>query len=78
MNARDSWASFDAVVSELQHLKTAEQSLARLFSRLESNPELRTHFLRELASLRMRADRLDAALSPAGASAPAARLSGVS
>ncbi len=61
--------NFDAaVVAELQLLRTNEQRLERLYSRLLTRPQLRTHFLRELADLQFRADRLEAVLSPVGAS----------
>jgi hypothetical protein len=66
--------NFDAiVVAEIQILRSGEQRLERLYSDLESKPQLRDDFLRELAELQMRADRLDAVLSPVGAmnSAPA-------
>ncbi len=66
--------NFDAiVVAEIQILRSGERRLERLYSDLESNSQLRDDFLRELAELQMRADRLEAVLSPAGAmnSAPA-------
>ena len=66
--------NFDAiVVAEIQILRSGEQRLERLYSDLESKPQLRDDFLRELAELQVRADRLDAVLSPVGAmnSAPA-------
>jgi hypothetical protein len=57
--------NFDAiVVAELQKLRNGERRLERLFSDLQSKPQLRNDFLRELAELRLRADRLDAVLSP--------------
>ena len=60
--------TFDAiVVAEIQILRSGEQRLERLYSDLESKPQLRDDFLRELAELQMRADRLDAVLSPVGA-----------
>jgi hypothetical protein len=60
--------NFDAiVVAEIQILRSGEQRLERLYSDLESKPQLRDDFLRELADLQMRADRLDAVLSPVGA-----------
>jgi len=66
--------NFEAVVvAEIQILRSGERRLERLYSDLESKPQLRDDFLRELAELQMRADRLDAVLSPVGAmnSAPA-------
>lgn len=60
--------NFDAiVVAEIQMLRSGERRLERLYSDLESKPQLRDDFLRELAELQMRADRLDAVLSPVGA-----------
>jgi hypothetical protein len=60
--------NFDAVVvAEIQILRSGERRLERLYSDLESKPQLRDDFLRELAELQMRADRLDAVLSPVGA-----------
>lgn len=59
---------FDAVVvAELQMLRTGERRLELLYSDLQKKPQLRPHFMRELAELRLRADRLDAVLSPAAA-----------
>ena len=60
--------NFDAtVVAELQILRRGEQRLERLYSDLQTKPQLRDHFLRELAELQLRAARLDAVLSPMGA-----------
>jgi len=60
--------NFDAtVVAELQILRRGEQRLERLYSDLQTKPQLRGHFLRELAELQLRAARLDAVLSPVGA-----------
>ena len=60
--------NFDAVVvAEIQILRSGERRLERLYSDLEAKPQLRDDFLRELAELQMRADRLDAVLSPVGA-----------
>ena len=64
---KNSTNNFDAiVVAELQLLRSGEQRLERLYSRLQTKPQLRDHFLRELADLQVRADRLDAVLSPVG------------
>lgn len=64
--------NFDAiVVAEIQMLRSGERRLERLYSDLKAKPQLRPHFLRELAELQLRADRLDAVLSPA-AMAPSA------
>lgn len=58
--------NFDAiVVAEIQMLRSGERRLERLYSDLQTKPQLRPHFLRELAALQLRADRLDAVLSPA-------------
>jgi hypothetical protein len=60
--------NFDAlVVAEIQMLRNGERRLQRLYSDLQAKPQLRPHFLHELAQLQMRADRLDAVLSPVGA-----------
>lgn len=60
--------NFDAVVvAELQILRSGERRLERLYTDLQTKPQLRTHFLRELAQLQLRADRLDAALTPLAA-----------
>lgn len=56
------------VVAELEVLRSREQHLERLYSDLETKPQLRGHFLRELAELQLRADRLDAVLNPAALS----------
>lgn len=56
----------DLVVAELQLLRRGEKRLERLYSDLRRKPQLRAHFLRDLALLQMRADRLDGFLSPAG------------
>ena len=59
--------TFDAMlVAEIQILRSGEQRLARLYSDLQTKPQLRGDFLRELAELQLRADRLDAVLSPVG------------
>jgi hypothetical protein len=61
--------NFDAiVVAEIQMLRNGERRLERLYSDLRSKPQLRDDFVRELAELQLRAARLDAVLSPAGAS----------
>ena len=60
--------NFDAiVVAEIETLRSGERRLESLYSDLQTKPQLRRHFLRELAELQLRADRLDAALSPVGA-----------
>ena len=60
--------NFDAVVvAEIQILRSGERRLEQLYSDLQTKPQLRDDFLRELAALQLRADRLDAVLSPIGA-----------
>jgi hypothetical protein len=60
--------NFDAVVvAEIQVLRSGERRLERLYSDLQTKPQLRDRFLRELTALQLRADRLDAVLSPVGA-----------
>ena len=61
--------NFDAVVvAEIQILRSGERRLERLYSDLQTKPQLRDDFMRELAALQLRADRLDAVLSPVGIS----------
>jgi len=68
MNQPTQANNFDAVVvAEIQMLRSGERRLERLYSDLQTKPQLRDDFLRELAALQMRADRLDAVLSPVGA-----------
>jgi hypothetical protein len=60
--------NFDAiVVAEIKSLRSGERRLERLYSDLQTKPQLRRDFLRELTELQLRADRLEAVLSPAGA-----------
>lgn len=60
--------NFDAiVVAEIQMLRNGERRLQRLYSNLQVEPQLRSRFMHELAELQVRADRLDAVLSPVGA-----------
>ena len=55
--------SFHSMVfAELNRLKEGEKRLERLYPRLQANPQLRGRFLRELAAVQERADRLDEAL----------------
>jgi hypothetical protein len=68
MNQTPKHNNFEAaVVAEIQVLRSGERRLERLYSDLQTKPQLRDHFLRELAELQLRADRLDAVLSPVGA-----------
>jgi hypothetical protein len=65
---QSSKTNFDAiVVAEIQMLRNGERRLERLYSDLQAKPQLRNDFLRELAELQLRADRLDAVLNPVGA-----------
>jgi hypothetical protein len=60
--------NFDAIiVAEIKNLRSGERRLERLYSDLHAKPQLRGHFLRELAALQLRADRLEAVLNPVGA-----------
>jgi ferritin-like metal-binding protein YciE len=56
-----------ALVVELQHLRTSERLLQRMYPRLKSKPQLRDRFLQQLAEMQLRAQRLDAVLSPMNA-----------
>jgi hypothetical protein len=68
MNQSSKRNNFDAVVvTEIQILRSGERRLERLYSDLQTKPQLRDRFLHELAVLQLRADRLDAVLSPVGA-----------
>ena len=68
MNQSSKRNNFDAVVvAEIQILRSGERRLERLYSDLQTKPQLRDRFLRELAALQLRADRLDTVLSPVGA-----------
>jgi|HubBroStandDraft_6_1064221.scaffolds.fasta_scaffold213359_2 hypothetical protein len=68
MNQSPQHNNFDAVVvAEIQILRSGERRLERLYSDLQTKPHLRDNFLRELTELQLRADRLDAVLSPVGA-----------
>ena len=66
---------FDAIlVAELETLREGETRLKRLYPRLRQRPQLREFFLRELAAVQERAERLHAVLNPCDAfeRAPAA------
>ncbi len=56
-----------AVVAELQHLRSSEKLLQRMYPRLKTMPQLRNRFLDQLAEMKLRAQRLDAVLNPIGA-----------
>jgi hypothetical protein len=56
--------SFDRfVLTELEIVRSSEERLERLFSKLRLNPRLQDCFLQELAILRKRTKRLDAILN---------------
>jgi hypothetical protein len=58
---------FESVlVAELEGLRRSEKALQKLYPRLKSKPQLRPHFLQQLADMQLRADRLDAVLNPLG------------
>jgi hypothetical protein len=68
MNQSSKRNNFDAVVvAEIQVLRSGERRLEHLYSDLQTKPQLRDRFLRELAALQLRADRLDAVLAPVSA-----------
>jgi len=56
-----------ALVAELQHLRTSERKLQRMYPRLKTAPQLRSQFMEQLAEMQLRAERLDAVLNPVGA-----------
>lgn len=67
MNQPSNEYNFDAiVVAEIQILRSGERRLERLYSDLQTKPQLRDDFLRELMELQLRAERLDAVLNPVG------------
>jgi hypothetical protein len=55
------------LVAELEELRKTEKALQKMFPRLESRPQLRPRFLRQLADMQKRAYRLDVVLNPSGA-----------
>jgi ferritin-like metal-binding protein YciE len=58
------------LVAELHHLRTSERLLQRMYPRLKTMPQLRNRFLQKLAEMQVRAQRLEAVLSPIGALRP--------
>ena len=59
---------FESVlIAELEELRKSEKALQKMYPRLKSKPQLRVQFLRQLADMQQRAQRLDAVLSPIGA-----------
>ena len=57
----------NVLIAELEELHKTEKALQRMYPRLKRKPQLRTHFLRQLADMQQRAYRLDAVLNPTGA-----------
>jgi ferritin-like metal-binding protein YciE len=59
---------FESVlVAELEDLRKSEKALQKMYPRLKSKPQLRVHFLQQLADMQQRAQRLDGVLNPIGA-----------
>ncbi len=58
----------NVLMAELEELRKSEKALQKMYPRLRSKPQLRPHFLRQLADMQQRAYRLDAVLNPIGAS----------
>jgi len=59
---------FESVlIAELEELRKSEKALQKMYPRLKSKPQLRVHFLKQLADMQQRAQRLDAVLNPIGA-----------
>jgi ferritin-like metal-binding protein YciE len=59
---------FESVlIAELEELRKSEKALQKMYPRLKSKPQLRVHFLQQLADMQLRAQRLDAVLNPIGA-----------
>jgi len=56
-----------AVVAELRLLRRSEKLLQTMYPRLRSMPHLRARFVKQLAEMQQRAQRLDAVLNPVGA-----------
>jgi hypothetical protein len=64
---------FDTIlVSELETLREGEKRLKRLYRQLGKKPQLREGFLRDLADVQQRVERLHAVLNPYEAFQPAA------
>jgi len=57
----------DVLVAELEALRKSEKALEEMYPRLKSKPQLRVAFLRQLADVQRRTERLDAVLNPVGA-----------
>ncbi|MGA2878006.1 MAG: hypothetical protein ABSG13_03570 [Bryobacteraceae bacterium] len=57
----------NVLIAELEELRKSERALQKMYPRLKSKPQLRVHFLQQLADMQQRAHRLDAVLNPIGA-----------
>ncbi len=57
----------NVLLAELQEIRRTEKVLQKMYPRLKTKPQLRTHFLERLAEMQQRAYRLDAVLNPVGA-----------
>jgi ferritin-like metal-binding protein YciE len=57
----------NVLIAELEDLRKSEKALQKMYPRLKSKPQLRVHFLQQLADMQQRAHRLDAVLNPIGA-----------
>jgi len=55
------------ILAELEQLRSEQERLERLYPYLESKPELRASFRTAVAALNIRAERVDALLTPAHA-----------
>ncbi len=57
----------NVLIAELEELRKSEKALQKMYPRLKTRPQLRVHFLEQLAAMQQRAQRLDAVLNPIGA-----------
>ena len=57
----------DVLMAEFEELRKTEKALQKMYPRLKQAPKLRIAFLRELAEMQRRAERLDGVLNPIGA-----------
>ena len=55
------------LIAELEELRKSERALEEMYPRLQHKPKLRIAFLRQLADVQRRAERLDGVLNPIGA-----------
>lgn len=56
-----------ALIAELEDLRKTEAALKKMYPRLKRKPQLRPVFLKQLADMQYRAQRLDAVLNPVDA-----------